>query len=62
MGLRLLFWLSREERKALDELRGLKTLKVTRGGGMSVDPGEIQRCEGFREASRRVARLATANR
>lgn len=58
MGWRMLFWLRPDEQKVLDELRGLKTLKVTRRGGMSVDPAEISSSECFQEASRRVSRLA----
>lgn len=54
---RLLFWPSREQRELADSLRTLKTLKVTRGGGISIDPLEIARDEHFIAASKVAKRI-----
>lgn len=54
---RLLFCPSRKDREIADQLRALKTLKVTRGGGMSIDPLEIARNEHFIAASKVAKRI-----
>lgn len=54
---RLLLWPSREQRELADRLRALKTLRVTRGGGMSIDPLEIVRSESFIAASKVARRI-----
>lgn len=57
MGLRMLFWLRRDERKILEQIRELKTLKVTPRGGMSIDPLEIIQSDHFLKASRMAKRI-----
>ena len=54
---RLLCWPSKQDRELMKSLKALKTLKVTRGGGMSIDPLEIIRSKEFIAASRVAKRI-----
>ncbi|RMP50635.1 hypothetical protein ALQ20_200015 [Pseudomonas syringae pv. atrofaciens] len=56
----LLFKTSKQEKEILESLRGLKTLRVSDRGGMSIDQQEILESKGFREASEK-AKKTVAN-
>lgn len=40
-SIKLLLWLSDEEKKTLEELKRLRTLQVSRRGGMKIDAEEV---------------------
>ncbi|WP_232538360.1 hypothetical protein [Pseudomonas syringae] len=53
----LLFKASKDEKEILDSLRGLKTLRISDRGGMSIDTHEILTSKRFIEASKKARKI-----
>ncbi|WP_233593921.1 hypothetical protein [Pseudomonas amygdali] len=53
----LLFKTSKHEKEILESLRGLKTLRISDRGGMSIDTQEILTSKRFIEASEKARKI-----